>query len=487
MSGLPMLKPAPGLFPGIDMPLGSALVTIDKMQGLNDEITALKIGSQVIEGHGFLTTARLLQESGNTLPLCYDRQKGATDVPFMVNRQVEWTAPHGFDSYIGSPLGAGSNSIEDAQGTLEAFVASCKKFNISPIVVLEMTQPGALRFSSQAQAVQLAKLAYDLGVRYFVAPATKPDRIAAYREVIGDSEIISPGVGPQKSGNPIEDAKSAILHGADHIVVGRAIYNAADPVAAAKDLYAAIAEAHAERGAMPRIFPSAEVRPPFVQDEFLSFIDAQGVVGLFENVKTLKSGRKSHWYANWRDPAADAYATLRLASFFLGFLELKGIEFDTIYGVPEGATKLAVAAQLKWARNQEGFGEGSHSLLMGRGKPKDHGDAKDRYFVGEPTGRVVVVEDVTTTGGSLIDKGIIPLQESGAEVVAAVGLTDRQMKRDDGLSVAEAVAKLGVDYFAMSTAEQVLPPAVERSKPSAEVIAFINGEIEEFGTVRFKL
>jgi orotate phosphoribosyltransferase len=41
---------------------------------------------------------------------------------------------------------------------------------------------------------------------------------------------------------------------------------------------------------------------------------------------------------------------------------------------------------------------------MGRAKPKDHGDPKDRYFVGEPGGKVVILEDVTTTGKSLIEK-----------------------------------------------------------------------------------
>ena len=35
---------------------------------------------------------------------------------------------------------------------------------------------------------------------------------------------------------------------------------------------------------------------------------------------------------------------------------------------------------------------------MGRAKPKQHGSPEDKYFVGEPNGKIVVLEDVTTTG-----------------------------------------------------------------------------------------
>ncbi len=464
MSGLPTLARAPGLFPAIDMPLGKAIVTANALQGCTEEITALKFGSQVIEGEGFATTTRLLNQIGNKLPLCYDRQKGATDVPFMVERQVAQAAEAGFSSYIGSPLGAGSSAVEGREGTLEAFVAAAKKFGVAPIVVLEMTQPGALAFSSPAQAEALAQRAYDLGVRYFVAPASKPDRIAAYRKIIGsDSKIISPGVGPQKTGNAVEDAKAAVMAGADHIVAGRAIYDSPDPVAATKELSAAIREAHLAR-------------------KFVEFIVENDVVGFFEQVKTLKCGIDSHWYANWRTIGADPFLMDQLTGFLLGYLTLKGIGFDTIYGVPEGATKLAILAQDKWAKGQDGFARGSHVLAMGRGGGKKaHGDKKDASYIGKPRGRTVVVEDVTTTAGSLIET-IKTLQGDGVDVVAAVGLTNRLLRRrEDGKSAAEAVAELGITLHSMSTAAQFLPRVAEKLNPSEEIRADVNREFREDG------
>jgi orotate phosphoribosyltransferase len=142
---------------------------------------------------------------------------------------------------------------------------------------------------------------------------------------------------------------------------------------------------------------------------------------------------------------------------------------------------LAVVAQYKWARGQKGFDKGSHVLLMGRGAAKGHGAKKDQIFLGEPKGRVVVVEDVTTTGGSLIE-AINSLKENDVNVVAAVGLTNRLQRDDDGRSVEQAVGELGIPYHAMSTARDVLPVVADRLNVSPEVRSFITKEFEEFGT-----
>jgi orotate phosphoribosyltransferase len=224
----------------------------------------------------------------------------------------------------------------------------------------------------------------------------------------------------------------------------------------------------------------------FSREEFLNFIVENQVVGFFDEPITLKSGRKSHWYVNWRTVTGDAYLTDELADFLIQYLGSKKIKFDTIYGVPDGATKLGVVAQMKWAKKQEGFGKGSHALLMGRGAPKEHGVAKDRFFLGEPTGRVVVVEDVTTTGGSLIN-AIGTLKEAGANVVAAIGLTNRLEKRDDGSSVADAVGALGVEYHDMSTACELLPRVSVKLKPSDEIKKAVEKECEENSLNEVKL
>lgn len=211
--------------------------------------------------------------------------------------------------------------------------------------------------------------------------------------------------------------------------------------------------------------------------EFVDFILANGVVGFFDEPVTLKSGRMSHWYVNWRTVAGEVGLIDQLADFLLSFLAHKSIAYDTIYGVPEGATKLALIAQYKAAMSE---GIASRALLMGRGVPKKHGAPMDRFFLGEPRGRVVVVEDVTTTGGSLI-AAIDALHEAGADVVAAVGLTNRMQRRDDGQRVEDAVAAIGVTYHAMSDARDVLLPALERSRHDGDLARAIEKEFREYG------
>jgi orotidine-5'-phosphate decarboxylase len=97
-------------------------------------------------------------------------------------------------------------------------------------VVTEMSHPGGRQFTAPV-ADKLAAIARSVGARGIVAPATRPERIADLRKIIGNLEIISPGVGAQGG-----KASDAIRAGADYIIVGRAIYEAPDPALAAKML-----------------------------------------------------------------------------------------------------------------------------------------------------------------------------------------------------------------------------------------------------------
>lgn len=97
--------------------------------------------------------------------------------------------------------------------------------------VTEMSHPGGKMFTA-LHAEEMAKLGVECGAAGFIAPATRPERIAAIRAVIGDRKILSPGVGAQGG-----SASSAIKAGADYVIVGRAIYKADDPKSVAKAIY----------------------------------------------------------------------------------------------------------------------------------------------------------------------------------------------------------------------------------------------------------
>lgn len=218
----------------------------------------------------------------------------------------------------------------------------------------------------------------------------------------------------------------------------------------------------------------------FDQKRFDDFVLESGVYGFFKDAITLKSGRKSHFYANWRTVVEDAFLTDALSDFVLDFVASKGIQADTFYGVPEGATKLGVITQFKYARRSPDYAEGSHALSMGRAKPKDHGAPKDKYFVGMPRGRTLVMEDVTTTGGSLLTC-LEGLKDAGVQVVGVLSLTNRMEKRDDGSSVEDAVRAAGYEFLCMSSAVDLLPRAFEKLAPGEEVGKAIEKEFAEYG------
>jgi len=224
----------------------------------------------------------------------------------------------------------------------------------------------------------------------------------------------------------------------------------------------------------------------FDQSKFNTFIEENGVYGFFKDPIILKSGRKSHFYANWRNVVEDTYLTDKLADFLIEFAKANNMQVDTFYGVPEGATKLGVISQYKYAKSQPNFAKGSHVLSMGRAVPKDHGAPKDKFFVGVPRGKVVVIEDVTTTGGSLITT-LDGLKEAGIDVTGVISLTNRMEKRDDGLSVKEAIETKGAKFYMMSSALEMLPIMYKKLSPGKEIGEAIVKEFKEFGTKEIQL
>ena len=97
-------------------------------------------------------------------------------------------------------------------------------------VVSEMSHPGGKEFTAPV-ADRIARMAKDVGARGIVAPATRPERVAELRRIVGDLEIITPGVGAQGG-----KASDVLRAGADYVIVGRSIYNAPDPREAARNM-----------------------------------------------------------------------------------------------------------------------------------------------------------------------------------------------------------------------------------------------------------
>lgn len=218
----------------------------------------------------------------------------------------------------------------------------------------------------------------------------------------------------------------------------------------------------------------------FDRAAFGDFVLRQNIISFKEEPVKFKSGRMGNCYVNWRVAEADAWALEKISDFVIAFAEDLGLKPDCFYGVPEGATKLGVITQYRFAAGRADYGPGAYPIPMGRAKPKDHGDPKDRYFVGGPRGATIVLEDTVTTGGSLFET-VVKLKEAGVNVIAAIVLTDRGEKRDDGTTPAEALRKETVPYYALSALPKLLPRAYETLKPSEKIRSVVEAYFKQYG------
>lgn len=224
----------------------------------------------------------------------------------------------------------------------------------------------------------------------------------------------------------------------------------------------------------------------FNQEEFDKFVEENNVYGFFEEAITLVSGRQSHFYVNWRDVTKDVWLADKLIDYILAFARDNRIEADTFYGVPEGATKLGLLTQYKWAKMSGAYAPGSHALAMGRAKIKDHGLPKDKFFVGMPSGKVVIIEDLVTVATNLIPV-IDNLKSAGVNVVSVIVLANRMERRDDGLSVQEVVEAKGVRFFSMSSALGILPIMYRKLQPGEEIGRKMEDYYKRYGLKRLRL
>ena len=132
----------------------------------------------------------------------------------------------------------------------------------------------------------------------------------------------------------------------------------------------------------------------------------------------LVSGRVSRFYVNCKPTTLSARGMYLVGR--LMFDEIKDSRVVAVGGLTFGADPLAVATA--FASELKGQPINAFSI---RKTQKDHGIV--RWIEGDvqPGQRVVIIDDVATTGGSTI-KAIERARSEGLEVVKSVILVDRQ-------------------------------------------------------------
>ncbi|MDP2908619.1 MAG: hypothetical protein Q8N77_02320, partial [Nanoarchaeota archaeon] len=204
---------------------------------------------------------------------------------------------------------------------------------------------------------------------------------------------------------------------------------------------------------------------------------------------------RSNLYVNVRKLMDDVVTFDKFKWYVEGFVHDKGLKPDYFLGVPEGMTKLGLIITYTKSKHDimfsyesylsEGYSK-VYPLPMARGKIKEHGSEKDKRFLGGLEGKVVVFEDVLTTGDSAISL-VGSLKKNKAEVLAVIGIVDRLELRDDGLSVAKKFSKISIDYFSMTDIKSLIPLACERLKLSEDLLKKIKSYYKKHGSEEIKL
>jgi orotate phosphoribosyltransferase len=176
---------------------------------------------------------------------------------------------------------------------------------------------------------------------------------------------------------------------------------------------------------------------------------------LFELIRTrsfgrgrilLASGRESDYYIDMRPTTVHPAGATCVGELIADALE--GMAVDFVGGLEMGAVPIATSVAI--ASHRRG---GSLQAFFVRKKPKDHGAKK--LVEGLPKGEtlkgknVVVVEDVTTTGGSAL-QAVEALRQEGANIVLVLTIVDRLE------GAAETFAAENLPFRALYTADEFL-------------------------------
>ncbi len=187
-----------------------------------------------------------------------------------------------------------------------------------------------------------------------------------------------------------------------------------------------------------------------LRDDVVAIVKQHGLAYREEPFR-LASGELSHDYMDGKKALAEGEHLRVACEAIMELASDAGVEFDAVGGLTLGAdayaTGIALLAQKRW--------------FVVRKKPKDHGKGK-RIEGAELTSgtRVLLVDDVVSTGGSILEAlGVV--QATGAHVVLAVTLVDRGDEAEDKFR------DLGVAYRPLITYRDLGIKPVGKTRASA--------------------
>jgi uridine monophosphate synthetase len=153
----------------------------------------------------------------------------------------------------------------------------------------------------------------------------------------------------------------------------------------------------------------------------------------------LKSGQESPFYVDLRPVISHPKILTSLTQQLCEKVNACKPQFNIVCGVPYGALAIATRMAAVW----------ECPMIMKRNEAKDHGTQNMIYGHFEKDDKVLVVEDVITTGGSVL--GVVEaLEKEGLKVHDIVVCLDREQKGKENLN------EKGYDVHALFTITQII-------------------------------
>ena len=397
-------------------------VSLDLIEATAPAAAAFKVNSAFFESHGPPGLEALIEVVGavpEEIPVILDAKRG--DI-------ASTAAAYAEACFV--VIGAGAVTINPYLGrdAVDPFLAHpgrgvwvlCRTSNPSGAEI----QDDTLR-SGEMVHERVARLAAEwagpdrLGL---VVGATVPEALGVVRSIAPEHWILAPGVGPQ--GGDADAIGVALRSDRRGVLVpsSRLVGDASDPAGMAADL----------RDAMRRVEPSKPVLPA----RSLSVdLHESGCVQFGEF--TLRSGVVSPIYLDLRRLSGRPELMRRVAALYGSVLGR--LAYDHVGAVPYGALPLATAVAL----------DRSRSLVWPRRESKEHGTGarvEGEWSAGD---RVVMVDDVVTSGISATEAANL-LREAGLVVEHLVVLIER------GEAARAALAEQGITLHAIATLDSLV-------------------------------
>lgn len=296
----------------------------------------------------------------------------------------------------------------------------------------------------------------------FVVGATQIEALATVREIVPDRLILAPGIGAQ--GGNLAQALQAGLDadgGGVIVPVSRGVLYAEDPRAAAAEMRDNINRRREKivRGLnrSERIGDKKSVSSVQSVDLILGLVEANCVK--FGNF-TLASGKQSPIYVDLRRVISFPALFQQVVEAYAAVVET--LAFDRLAAVPYAALPATGALAQKLGR----------SMIYPRKEVKGYGTKQAVEGAYEPGQVAIAIEDVVTSGGSLLT-AIGTLQDAGLKVQDVVVLVDREQ---GGKAKLEAN---GLRLHAILTIGQILETLRGKGRITEAVYAEVKAYLTE--------